>query len=149
MRSRTTISVCMLIWSATAFGQILVPVKWSYAAKKTGDHEAVLFFKAMITPGWHIYSVNQKEGGPLKTSFKLARSSSIMREGNVSEPEPVKKFEKAFEMDVFYFENEVVFQQKIRLKAGQTIVKGTLEYMACNDEKCLPPETISFNIPVK
>jgi hypothetical protein len=50
---------------------------------------------------------------------------------------------------VSFFEKEVVFQQKIKLKAGQATVKGTLEYMTCNDHQCLPPDDIDFSIPVK
>jgi thiol:disulfide interchange protein DsbD len=57
--------------------------------------------------------------------------------------------EKVFNMEVGYFENSVIFQQKIKLKAKQTMVTGKLEYMTCNDEKCLPPEDIDFSIPVK
>jgi len=57
--------------------------------------------------------------------------------------------EKAFGMEVAYFENEVIFQQKIRLKTGQATVSGTLEYMTCNDQKCLPPDDLEFSIPVK
>jgi len=34
------------------------------------------------------------------------------------------------------------------LKAG-TLVKGKVNFMICNDEKCLPPEDVSFNIPLK
>jgi thiol:disulfide interchange protein DsbD len=52
-------------------------------------------------------------------------------------------------MDVTYFEKSVVFQQKIKLKsANATAVKGQLEYMTCNDQKCLPPEDIDFSIPL-
>jgi len=65
------------------------------------------------------------------------------------EPKPVTKFENAFKMNVSYFENSVIFQQKIKLKKDQTSIKGKVEYMVCNDKKCLPPEDIDFSIPVK
>jgi hypothetical protein len=52
-------------------------------------------------------------------------------------------------MNVSFFEKSVIFQQKVKLKAGQATVKGTLEYMTCNDKQCLPPETIAFSIAVK
>ena len=52
-------------------------------------------------------------------------------------------------MDVSYFTKTVTFQQKIKLKsAGATVVKGKLEYMTCNDQKCLPPDDLEFSIPV-
>jgi thiol:disulfide interchange protein DsbD len=57
--------------------------------------------------------------------------------------------EKAFGMEVGFFEKSVIFQQKIKLKARQVTVSGKLEYMTCNDQKCLPPDDIDFSISVK
>lgn len=132
-----------------AFAQIEAPVKWSYAAKKTGPAEAVVFIKATIEPGWHIYSLNTKDGGPIKTSFIFNKSTTYSTVGKPMEPKPTVHYEKSFGMNVSYFEKEVVFQQKIKLKKAATTVKGTLEFMTCNDHKCLPPADIAFNIPVK
>jgi DsbC/DsbD-like thiol-disulfide interchange protein len=137
----------VLLLSVGAYAQIEAPVKWSYAAKKTSATEAVVLLKATIQTGWHIYSLNVKEGGPIKTSFTFAKSADYSLDGKPSEPTPVTKYEKSFSMNVSYFEKEVVFQQKIKLKSDKaTIVKGKLEYMTCNDMKCLPPEDIDFSI---
>jgi thiol:disulfide interchange protein DsbD len=57
--------------------------------------------------------------------------------------------EPAFDMKVAFFEKSVIFQQKIKLKKQQVTVKGSVEYMTCNDEKCLPPDTQEFSIPIK
>ena len=136
-----------------AFGakaQIETPVKWSYAAKKISSTEAVVFLKATIEDGWHIYSLNVKEGGPIKTSFDFTGSKEYAALGVASEPKPVTKFEKSFNMNVSYFEKEVIFQQKIKLKSPRvTAIKGKLEYMTCNDHKCLPPDDIDFSVPLK
>ena len=52
-------------------------------------------------------------------------------------------------MNVTYFEKSVTFQQKIKLKsATASVVKGKLEYMTCNDLKCLPPDDLDFSIPL-
>jgi len=90
-----------------------------------------------------------KDGGPVKTSFTFIPSEEYTITGAVSEPNPVTNYETAFGMDVSYFENSVVFRQKIRLKTTSTIVKGSLRYMVCNDQKCLLPEIVSFAIPIK
>jgi DsbC/DsbD-like thiol-disulfide interchange protein len=136
-------------FAAGAHAQILTPVKWSYAAKKTGNTEAVVFIKATIDAGWHIYSQNVKDGGPIKTAFTFPESKQYSLIGKTTEPVPVTKFEKAFGMNVSYFEHSVIFQQKIKLKAAQATVKGKLEYMTCNDQKCLPPEDLDFTVEVK
>lgn len=135
--------------SAGAFAQIEAPVKWSYASKRLSSTEAVVFLKATMQKGWHIYSMDVKDGGPIKTSFTFSPSREYSVIGKPVEPKPVTKYEKSFSMDVNYFENSVVFQQKIHLKSPKaSVVKGKLEYMTCNDMKCLPPEDLDFSIPL-
>jgi hypothetical protein len=132
-----------------AYAQIETPVKWSYAAKRLSSTEAVVFLRATIQDGWHIYSLNVKDGGPIKTSFTFAPSKEYSLVGTPSEPTAITKYEKAFSMDVSYFEKSVTFQQKIKLKSpNASVVKGKLEYMTCNDKKCLPPDDIDFSIPL-
>ncbi|MDN3584899.1 protein-disulfide reductase DsbD domain-containing protein [Mucilaginibacter flavus] len=142
----TTLSI---ITSTFAFSQILTPVKWSYASKKIDNEQVVVFVKATIDKGWHIYSQHVADGGPVKTSVTFAKNEAYALTGTTTEPKAVSKFEKAFGMDVQYFEHSVIFQQKIKLKAGQGSVTGTINYMACNDKQCLPPEDVEFTIVVK
>ena len=149
MKKVFVLALSLLCITVALKAQILTPVKWSYAAKKTGPNTAVVFLKATIDNGWHIYALNVKDGGPIKTSFTFSPSKDYTLSGPTQEPTPITRFEKSFGMDVSYFEKEVVFQQKITLKVGQTVVKGTLEFMTCNDQKCLPPDDIEFSIPVK
>ncbi len=143
------LSLTLLIFSATVFAQIETPVKWSYAAKKTGKNQAVVMLKATIDEGWHVYSQNIKEGGPEKTSFMFTPSKNYTLVGTTVEPKGITKFEQVFGMDVVYFEKSVIFQQKVKLNAASTTVKGTLRYMTCNDQKCKQPEEVEFSIPVK
>jgi len=135
--------------SAGAYAQIESPVKWSYAAKKLNNNEAVILLRATIQDGWHIYSQNVKDGGPIKTSFKFTPSNEYALVGKTSEPTPVTKYEDAFKMNVSYFEKTVTFQQKIKLKSNKaTAIKGQLEFMTCNDKKCLPPDDVDFTVPL-
>jgi hypothetical protein len=146
---RLLLLIAVFAISTSAFAQIETPVKWAYAAKRISATEAVVFIRATIDPEWHIYSLNQKDGGPVKTSLTFPASKDYVLVGKASEPTPATKFEKAFGIDVSYFEKTVTFQQKIKLKTpGATIVKGSLEYMTCNDHKCLPPDDVDFSIPI-
>ena len=144
-----TITGLLIFLRLSVFAQIEQPVKWAYAAKKISDKEAVIFIRATIDKGWHIYAQNIKDGGPVKTSFTFSPAESYQLIGKTNEPTPVTHFEKSFGMDVSYFENSVIFQQKIKLKKAQTVVKGTLEYMTCNDRKCLPPNDVDFSVSIK
>lgn len=137
-----------LLLSLSASSQILKPIKWSYAAKKTSATEATVFIKATLEEGWHLYSQAIAEGGPVKTTFAFIPSKTFQLNGKVVEPKPITKFEKTFNLKVSYFEKSVIFQQKVKLNGGKTIVKGTVEFMVCSDKQCLPPETTEFSIPV-
>jgi hypothetical protein len=141
--------VITLLCAVKTQAQIVQPVTWSYASKKISPNEAVVFIKATIDDGWHIYSQFVKDGGPVKTTVTFKPSRSFTLTGKTIEPKPITKMEKVFNMEVGYFEKSVVFQQRIKLKSGQATVSGNLEYMTCNDQKCLPPADVAFSIPVK
>lgn len=149
MKNLSLIVVMVLMGASSAFSQILEPVKWQFVAKKINDKEAVVYMKAMIDKGWHIYSLNVADGGPIKTSFKFAPSNDFSLVGKPMEPKPKTKYEEVFGMDVAYFNNEVVFQQRVKLNKGQTTVRGVVEFMACDAEQCLPPEEYAFAVVIK
>jgi hypothetical protein len=139
----------VIIFSLSAHSQILKPVTWSYAAKKISKTEAVVYMKATIDQGWHIYSQNLKDGGPVKTTFTFPAAKTYTLIGKTIEPKAITRYEDTFQMNVSFFEKSVVFQQKVKLKGTSAIVKGTVEFMTCDDKQCQPPEEISFSIPVK
>jgi len=149
MKKLISSAVILLLFTVSTRAQILTPVHWSYGAKKINKDEAVIFIKATIDDGWHVYSQFVKDGGPVKTTITFPASTAYTLIGKTIEPTPITRNEKVFSMDVSYFEHEVIFQQKIKLKAGAATVKGKLEYMTCNDHQCLPPDDIDFSVAVK
>ncbi|GGI28998.1 protein-disulfide reductase DsbD domain-containing protein [Pedobacter mendelii] len=149
MKKITLVLSIVLFTIAGAFAQIEKPVTWAYVAKKTSKTEATLYIKASIDNRWHIYSQNVKSGGPVKTTFSFSPSKDFSLVGKTTEPKAIVKYEDTFKMNVSYFEDQVIFQQKIKLNKGVTAVKGKVEFMVCNDKQCLPPEEVEFSIPVK
>jgi|SRR5690606_34672225 len=149
MKKLSLLVVAVLFTMAGAVAQIYNPVKWSVASKKLSDKEAVVFIKATIDNGWHIYGLNVPDGGPISTSFSFTPSQDFTLNGKVAAPAPQSKFEKDFDMTVPYYAKEVVFQQKVTLKKGQSTVKGAVEFMACDSERCLPPDEYAFNVTIK
>lgn len=141
--------IFLLFISLSARAQIFDPVSWSYSSKKVSESEADLIIKATIEPGWHVYSQFIEEGGPIPTSFKFTPSKDYSLIGKVSEsPKAVSAFDKNFGIQIAWHEKEVIFTQRISLKSPKTNISGSLEFMVCNDERCLPPAEIEFNIPV-
>ena len=142
--------VLLAVFGVTAASaQILTPVKWQFAAKKVNSKEAIVMMRATIDEGWRIYSQTTPDGGPVKTSFNFESSKDYSLVGETTEPKPKSKFEEVFGMNVPYFDKEVVFQQKVKLNKGQTVVKGTVEFMSCDNERCLPPDEVAFSIQIK
>ena len=149
MKKATLLFTMLLFTVLGASAQIETPVTWSYAFKKTTKTEAIVYLKATIQDGWHLYSQTVKPGGPVKTTIKFNPSKEFTKVGTTAEPKPITKFEKVFDMNVGYFEKQVIFQQKIKLNKAATTVSGTIEFMTCDDSRCLPPEEIKFSVQVK
>jgi thiol:disulfide interchange protein DsbD len=147
MKKLYTLLLVLLVLQSQA--QIENPVKWSYSAQKTGKNEANILIKADIQKGWHLYSQFIEDGGPIPTSFTFSPSKDFKLEGKVSEsPKAVTAFDPNFGMKIAWHETQVVFTQKIKTTSDKFTLKGVLEYMVCNNNKCLPPTEQEFSIPV-
>jgi len=128
-----------------SFAQIFEPVKWSYETRQTNQNEFELVFKATIDDGWHLYSQFIKDGGPIKTSFNFDTINAIDLLGKVEERGELEQdYDPNFEMELKWFSHEVEFVQKVKLNTEGAVAKGWLEFMTCDDQRCLPPESIDF-----
>ena len=142
---KITTLIILLIAVQGVFAQVLEPVKWSFSTKDLPNNEAEVVFTAKIEKHWHLYSQFVPEGGPIATSFKFTPSADYKLIGKVVEPKPITEYDKNFEMNLQYFNNKVSFTQKIkRLSPKPFKIKGVLEFMTCDDEKCLPPAEVEF-----
>lgn len=154
-KNKLLIALLLMVGGFTSklMAQIVSPVKWSYAAKRNNSKDVTLYIKATMEKGWHIYSLNQPSGGPIKTSFSFEKGKDYVFVGKVIEQKPIIKFEKVFDINVMYFEGMVVFIQKIKLQRSQSkkviAIKGKVEFMACSNEECLPPDEVTFCIPIE
>ncbi|MCA5005984.1 protein-disulfide reductase DsbD domain-containing protein [Sphingobacterium bovistauri] len=150
MKKLSLLFAAVLMTISAAFAQIQSPVKWQVASKKLNSKEAVVLIKATIQSGWHIYGQNVADGGPVSTTFKFENNKGFTLNGKpVENVKPKSKYEEVFKMNVPYFTNEVVFQQKVKLTGKQASVSGTVEYMACDKNQCLPPDEYNFTVAIK
>lgn len=123
------------------------PVKWSFSSEKLSDKDYNLVITAKIDKGWHLYSQFIEDGGPIPTSFKFLPSSDYKLVGKVTEsPKAVSAFDKNFNMEIAWHQDQVIFKQRISLNVPKTKVKGVLEFMVCDDQRCLPPAEVEFEI---
>lgn len=130
----------------TVNAQIFDPVKWSFNTKKISDCEYELIFKAKIDGNWHMYGQKTYDDGPVPTSFRFTESADYVLVGKTKESKLIKKFEPMFGTELEFFEHEAGFTQKIKVKAAKAIdIKGSVEFMVCNDNQCLPPTSVDFS----
>ena len=135
----------LLLFAVAVQAQIQDPVKFNSELKTLATGEAEAVFTATIDKGWHVYSTDLGDGGPISATFNVEKISGAEVVGKLK---PVGKeistFDKLFEMKVRYFENTAQFVQKLKLTGGAYQLEGYLEYGACNDENCLPPTQVPF-----
>lgn len=146
MRKLLGLLVALLITPLLMNAQILKPVHWSYSKQKLGNNQYIIHMKATIDPGWHVYAQDAGEG-PIPTSFTFKKNDKLTFKGKVRGVGKLhKSFDKNFNSVLKYYENSVDFVQYVEAKPGAKAVEGTLEYMVCNNEQCLPPKDIDFKI---
>ena len=125
--------------------QIKDPVKFKTELTPLSDTEAEVVFTATIDKGWHVYSTDLGDGGPIAATFNVDNKSGVELVGKLKPVgKEVSTFDKLFEMKVRYFENTAKFVQKVKLTGGAYAIEGYLEYGACDDESCLPPTEVPF-----
>ncbi len=131
--------------------QILEPVKWSFSSNKLSDNEYELVFKATIDYKWHLYSQDIPMSPPA-TTFHFDKNDKVELEGKVTEDTSavIQEYDPNFEMELKFYANQAVFKQKVKvLSAETTTLKGSLEFMCCDDTKCLPPTDVDFSFDLK
>ncbi|WP_139854068.1 protein-disulfide reductase DsbD family protein [Aequorivita sinensis] len=135
---------------STVQSQILDPIKWSTSVKKISETEYDLISKATIDGGWHLYSQVVPEGGPLPTVFTFEENNAYKTIGKVKEGKGVTELDPVFDMIITFFSNTATFTQRVQLTGDKgTTVKGEVEFMVCDDTRCLPPNYVDliFKIP--
>jgi len=143
----------ILLFALIAFtvgnSQILEPVKWQTSIEKFSDTEYNLVSKATIESGWHLYSQNVPADGPIPTTFTFDDANGTFKFiGNTGELEGKTVDDPVFQMRIKFFEKSAIFVQRVQLLGDVTSVKGTVEFMVCDDTRCLPPTEVDlvFNI---
>lgn len=125
---------------------LLKPVTWTFAHKQLNDQTFELEYRAKIQDGWYLYSQNIEEGGPIPTGFYLEEGAHISNIGEVIESELNREelMDEVFEMKLIKFKKEAVFTQKVTVSDLSKPVVGYLEFMTCDDTRCLPPSEVDF-----
>jgi len=122
-------------------------VKFEVKQRKVSPTEILLEFHATIDNGWHVYSCDMPEGGPTVASFHLDKAKGVKPVGKMTAKGNVKEmYDDLFSMNVKYMEGTALFHQRLQITEKDYAASGYLEYGACNDQSCLPPTNVPFDI---
>ena len=112
-----------------------------------------LFVTATMQPGWHIYSLTQKPGGPLASKIDLTPPNGVRVSAAFEpSPPPVKKTGTVFgDLLVETHEGTVTWHAPLELAPGvdpaslaTLAIPGRLNVQACNEQGCFPPRDYAF-----
>ena len=135
----------LCIASLTASAQMVDPVKFKSELKLTGGNEAEIIFSATIDEGWHVYSTDLGDNGPITATFNVVKMEGAELVGKlIPQGKEISEYDNLFGMTLRYFEGTAQFVQKIRFTSQQYDIECYLEYGACNDQTCMPPSECTY-----
>ncbi len=145
MVKRLSVILLWLTVVLTAQSQMVDPVHFTSELKMGKGAEADIVFTAKIDAGWHVYSTDLGQDGPIEATFNAVKMDGVEKVGKLTpKGKVIKKYDQMFGMDLKYFENTATFVQKVRFTKPQYVIDCYLEYGACNDQSCLPPSQVEF-----
>ncbi|MBQ3555465.1 MAG: thioredoxin family protein [Bacteroidales bacterium] len=143
---KTKIILLFLLITLPLSAQILEPVKWNITEQKVDESTLELHFKATIEEGWHLYSNELPDGGPLATEVTYTTLEGVEPSGElISDKKSVEEYVELFSMVLNFFEKEVTFVQRLKILSPDYKIEGAIRYMGCNNLTCLTPTTEEFN----
>ena len=138
-------AVSMLIMAFMVHAQMVDPVKFTSTLKTNNTAEAEIVFSGTIDNGWHVYSTNLGNDGPIEATFHVNKLEGAELVGPLTpRGKEISEYDNMFGMKLRYFEKNVQFVQKVKFTKPQYNIDAYLEYGACNDEMCMPPTEVSI-----
>lgn len=153
-RSGNRVLACLALLLFLLFWKegVAAPVEWSVSTEDRNDGTVRVLFTARIEAPWHIYDLGPYDDmGPNATTVVFEPNESVTLVGGIeSLTRPVRVYDSLFALEIGYFEQTARLAQTVRVKAGvKTELKARVEWMACNDESCLPPDEKDFTITLQ
>lgn len=121
---------------ATAAAHASEQVSWSY--RLTGDKTATpaLEITASIDPGFHLYSLDNPEGGAEALEIRFDMKGCVADGPIVASKAYTKTYNDIFEVNEHYYTGKVTFTQKLRPTEKNFTVKAEINGQICDDKGC-------------
>jgi thiol:disulfide interchange protein DsbD len=137
-----------LVLAVPAFAQ-QQPVSWKAEAVQVEGNTYEIRATGTILGNWHIYDLTDYgSNGPCGTIFTVEAGDKVALIGDPYISSEVHKgFDDVFGIEIGTCEGPVVICQKVELLQGNEVsVPVTVEWQACNDENCIPPDDVTMDV---
>ena len=140
----------LLAFSVPSEAQFRQPVKWEVSSKKVKKNVYEITATGSIRTGWHIYDLQESPSGPNPTVFSIS-GDAVETEGEPAITSPVDRhFDEVFGMEIGTCDGPVTIVQRVRaLQDGPCDVNVHIEWQACNEGNCLPPDDFDATLQVE
>ncbi|MCX8036723.1 MAG: protein-disulfide reductase DsbD family protein [Candidatus Sumerlaeia bacterium] len=143
--------LCLVLLRATSAQETTVLWEFSLepAVARAGEMVSVRI-SAIPQGNWYFYAHTNASGGPTPLRVRLDLPPGLSAAGALEAPAPKRKFDSGFQIEVDYYADPVVFQQRVQVgsdvAAGPLHIQGSVRYQSCNDTACLPPRETPFDL---
>ncbi|MCP4195208.1 MAG: hypothetical protein GY768_31795 [Planctomycetaceae bacterium] len=115
--------------------------------KLTADGQfGELSVKADLEPGWHVYSVTQKSGGPMRTRIVIDSKGIELLGPFQPDRQPTIKKTEFFKVPVEEHDQQVVWTAPFRVQGSSgnnLVIQGDVKGQVCNEQGgCIPLSTM-------
>jgi thiol:disulfide interchange protein DsbD len=143
-------SILFLTFATLSFAQTNNTTSWTFESQKTAPNEYTITMNATVKDGWYVYSQYlESDDGPIRTEVIIEDMEGIELIGKAKEEgDKVSGFDEMFEMNIVKYKKHLTITQKVKVSKTKK-VKGYITFMTCNDEQCLPPTDVPFEITLK
>jgi thiol:disulfide interchange protein DsbD len=149
MKKIRLLLLTLILSGLSAFSQIYDPVDWSFSYEKVGEDTYEIILTAVIEEHSHLYSMNLPEDNiSIPTSFTLEESADFELLKAVYEVDTPQVVYNDLGYDDVYFSDKAEFRASVKSSLQSFTVKGYVTYMACDDERCSPPQDVEFTIEI-
>ena len=149
-KAALVIAAVLPVFAVPAAAQMDQAASWTVAARQVNKNVYEITATGNVKAGWHIYDLQEYPGGPNPTIFELS-GEGVEPIGAPSITSKVERtYDDLFEMEIGTCEGRVTIEQKVRtLKSGKCDVDVHIEWQACGDGMCMPPDEFDTTVQVK
>ena len=124
----------------------ITTIQWESSVQELGDNRYEVQFKGKLLPGWHTYDLHSDDSSTVLT---LEPSAGLKLVGDPIEVNPSKReYDDIFQVEMGYYYDEIILGQQVELTGKGGVLKGNINWRACEEYNCNSPEDWEFSVTI-